>query len=288
MWAICYQRRSTSLFVGRVSSSLTAKLTGVPDSLIRLLEHISHCADAVLSLANLTTLVGFVSQAITEFAARWVQTPSGYDYLIATSMRTEWIHEHQPVISRHETGHHVYSKFSHERPEGKWIQCRSCPHQIIGSRPKGNQLIILCPSCKSTALIDKWENERGTILYAHGIVKAPFPPGELNVSWRSPPPKKPQVNGPHQLTQPGNASVHLPPQLARPVSSPEPAFTPRPFSSSTPSSTSLRIVVPSLASITRMRSTPEMRDNSATPSDRKRLMVGDTHPAAQKKLKRRL
>lgn len=93
----------------------------------------SHCADAVLSLANKITLVGDVVDALLSFTALWVQTPSDYDVLVAKSFSAEWTRAHEPVISRKgDAGHTLYTRFSVAQPGGMLVLChRMCHQQIL-------------------------------------------------------------------------------------------------------------------------------------------------------------
>ena len=291
---------------------------------------ISHCADAVISLANNATVVGDVGTTITQFVTRWVQTPSDYDFLVATTMTKDWIHRHQPVISRHSTGHQLYSRFSVESPRGMRVLChrREC-NQVLKYRIHGEQVHISCPGCGSKCRIPKFVTDSGHVLGRAGIVRVVYPPPEFPTEWRLPTegPLRDQARPPRKTTPiitrrpqsvaippPPPASDHRPPppahlrhpldhrssQLSHSVSL-DPLPTPPPKLKASSSSSSLYITVPPLNSaITRSRSTPAIRNQSATPtpppqsphepsptpSEGKRPLAGGSSSRAQKRQKK--
>jgi len=214
------------------------------------LGRISHCADAILSFANLSTQVGDVSDTVTNFAARWAQTPSGYDTLVAMTMDCDWVLAHLPVISSHKTGHHVYNKFSVARPQGLLIRCHrpECV-QPISDRVVDRAVHLICRGCGSTARIPEWKNDQGTALRAAAIVKAVFPLGYYHVEWRQP-----------KMARSTSLPLHTPPPTPIPM---PPSLMP---SSSKPSSSTTSLLIPPFHSLSRSRSTPAMRDTDGTPT----------------------
>ena len=89
-----------------------------------------HCADAVLSLSNPTTMVGIVSSRITDFAALWTQTPSNYDWLVANGLRSDFVHPHGPVLSHQGGKHFIYSKYNFSRPGGALVWCHNSVRKL--------------------------------------------------------------------------------------------------------------------------------------------------------------
>ena len=130
--------------------------------------------------------MGDISAPVTEFTTRWVQTSSDYDFLIASTLRREWVHDHQPVISRHKTGHQLYSKYNQDRPEGKVVWCNRCNGQPIDSRLIGGLVHLRCKGCGYTGRIPHWKSPQDTTLGAAGIVRAEYPPRVCDVQWWSP------------------------------------------------------------------------------------------------------
>ena len=111
---------------------------------------ISHCADAVLSLANISTVVSEVANTLTDLITYWVQTFSDYDILMGKVMKNEWGKVHMPIISRRghdptryttyvsgqppapfpitptpgeDDDHIVYRQFSFTQPGGQLVLC---------------------------------------------------------------------------------------------------------------------------------------------------------------------
>jgi len=76
----------------------------------------SHCADAVLSLSNNATIFGEVAAPLVDFAARWAQSPSDYDFIVSATLNTEWASKHHPVLSRADHSHFVYTQYRRWEP----------------------------------------------------------------------------------------------------------------------------------------------------------------------------
>lgn len=161
------------------------KYKGITLQFAHLFAFFSHCADAVLSLSNLTTLVGTVSPAITTFASLWVQSPSGYDFLIAKAMKAEWLEAHGPVISQGGK-HTLYTKFSLSRPGGSLVKCYNerCLEPLTGRPGKGQKVYFQCKRCGSRCSAPKVFTDKTTTLGRHAMITVKFPvPQCLDVNW---------------------------------------------------------------------------------------------------------
>ena len=99
-----------------------------------------HEADAILSFAQDSTVVGDISTDVVKFALNWTTTRSDYDHLIARTFKDEWVEVHRPVISRGAEDHTLYTRHSYLLPDGvplscprghDFIRCRD----VVGLRP---------------------------------------------------------------------------------------------------------------------------------------------------------
>jgi hypothetical protein len=167
-----------------------------------------HCADAVLSLSNRKTVVGTVASVSAEFMARWVQSPSDYDYLIASTMPYSWVTAHRPVLSTHQHGHVLYSNFTFREPNGMVVVCHSNCTQPPDYHPTKNNVRFTCYECNSRCTTGKYVTDRTTTLGRKSLIKVPYPQLQYPTEWKF-------------LTPPGvtrypQASSHLlamPPQV---------------------------------------------------------------------------
>jgi len=234
-------------------------------------------------------------------------------------MPDDWVHEHQPVISRHSTGHQLYSKFSVERPRGMVVLCHRVEcKQVLKFRINGIWVDMTCPGCKSTCRMRKHVTDDKTPLGKASIVRVQYPPPQFPTEWWLPKdgPIAELLNAaavrPQTSTRrPKNAQANLLPLLANlppPLAHPPPPQLIHSVSSrtSTPavgvsSSSSTTIIIPPRNSqLARSRSAPAIRSISATPtpppqsphepsptpSEGKRQLVDGTRPRGQKKRKK--
>jgi hypothetical protein len=146
----------------------------------------SHCADAVISLANQSTIVARVSSTLVEFMARWTQSPSGYDFLVASTIDRDWAAEHQPVISRHRYGHSLYTRFRLEEPGGRILRCPTHGRQSLRSRSASKHTMrIICDvdACRYRCTIPKASEGIDNILRTKGLVRTEFPQLQYTTTW---------------------------------------------------------------------------------------------------------
>lgn len=147
-----------------------------------------HSADAVLSLATNTTIVATVATHLADFGALWVQSPSGYDWLVANTLGLDWAIKNQPVLSRRADGHTTYVKHRFEEPEGEFVLCPNrCPHQVETNVHK-NGVRVMCVNCNSRCTVTKIRLDRSTALGARSLIKGKFPRGQHSVPWNILPP----------------------------------------------------------------------------------------------------
>jgi hypothetical protein len=140
--------------------------------------------DAVLSFARGPTLVGDISGVVSSFAMLWAQSPSDYDFLISQSMMTDWVYQHMPVLSRHQTGHILYTKFSLYEPRGMLVLChRRCKEGVSG-RAHGDEVQYECDGCKSRCVTPKLLSSRDTTLGRRALVKTTYPQEQWGTEWK--------------------------------------------------------------------------------------------------------
>ena len=186
--------------------------------------------------------MGSIAPRLLEFTALWTQTPSGYDFLVATSMGSEWVGEHLPVISRG-TCHTLYTKHSPLVVDGKLLVCPiGCSHPLK-DKAHSKYVRVECQGCKARCSVERKKVARdpGTLLGRRGIMKVDYPP-EPNgqVKWASkeeweeaaakslPPAPRPSKNSPMPQT-PGLAhSRSAPTLIATDVQPPRTLNTVRP------------------------------------------------------------
>ena len=145
----------------------------------------SHCADAVISLANRTTIVGDVAGTLSELLVAWTTTPSDYDALFAATVRDDWARRHRPVLSRGSDDHTLYVGFSITEPDGDLVRChRGCGIENRWYTTKGNTVQITCKECGSLCTVEKVTQDRTTALEVRHLVKTCYPPRQADTTWR--------------------------------------------------------------------------------------------------------
>lgn len=210
----------------------------------------------MFSLANTATLVSEVASPVVEFAARWVQSPSSYDQIVAATIPREWALAHRPVISRSGGEHALYKQFLLTEPKGMIVRCHmNCAQECKIKSVDGKRWRFICRVCNSRATIEKDFCNTTTPLGRNFIVKTPYPELQHPVTWSLPPPPKADSDLPgqafpiparFQVPAQSSRSTHLraPDMVERAVSLPE--RTSHTTSMATPgaSTSSLRIRIP--------------------------------------------
>lgn len=162
----------------------------------------SHCADAVLSLANRATIVGEVAATLIDLAAYWVQTLSDYNVLMAKVVDRDWAAKHMPVLSRRNhdptryttffagiektpttpepcrDDHILFTRFSFGQPGGKLPMCHRRCDQPISVKETATKVRLDCDKCKSRGFIPQYHT-RG-----RSLVAVKFPQDQFPVEWK--------------------------------------------------------------------------------------------------------
>lgn len=165
-----------------------------------------HCADAVLSLSNHATVVSQVALPLVNFCTRWVQSPSGFDFLVASTMPTDWVEVHKPVLSTRKMGHSLYTRFSFAEPFGKTVLChRMCTGPLRAKAGKTNAKIT-CMTCGSTCSVQKVTTDRTTMLGRQSMVKVVYPQEQYPTEWKLPNPGAKFTEAVHPTSLPAQNS----------------------------------------------------------------------------------
>lgn len=144
----------------------------------------SHCADAVVSLANRTTIVGDVAATLVDFLVAWVTTPSSYDVLFAKTIRDDWARRHRPVLTTRQDGHVLYTGFSPAEPNGEVVRChRQCAPENQWSNVRKKNILFICKQCNSQCVVGKATYDASTFLGARHLIKTVFPQKQAETQW---------------------------------------------------------------------------------------------------------
>jgi hypothetical protein len=139
----------------------------------------------MLSMANNSTVVGRVAPTLADFASLWARSPSGYDFLIASTMKAEWAAVHKPVISR-EGVYTLYTQFKVSEPDGKLVLCHRMCKASISSKSRPNVVRFICSACGSRCSTPKFTSNRETLLGHRQLRKTTFPQEQYPTEWELP------------------------------------------------------------------------------------------------------
>ena len=211
----------------------------------------SHCADAILSLANRSTVVAEVASPLADLVAAWIQTPSDFDELFASAVRSDWARIHRPVVSRSHHRHVLYTGYHATEPNGELVQC----HQGCGIENRHydvhNKFVtITCRGCNSECKVVKTTPSLKTSLSSRSLVRTVFPQPTTRAQWtfkdpkgalsvlKKGPPTILTVVPPTHLAPPpiSNRSISLPVEQLPPL----PPITPTPPTPVTPAQQALQ------------------------------------------------
>lgn len=135
-------------------------------------------------MSNTTTVVGDVASPIADFAARWVQSPSDYDFLVASTLKTSWVAARGPVLSTHEHGHTLYTQFSLSEPGGDIVVChRNCLRKLV-CRPSKNNVCFTCNDCGSRCKTPIIMTDKTTVLGREALINTVYPQAQYPTEWR--------------------------------------------------------------------------------------------------------
>jgi hypothetical protein len=154
---------------------------------LHVLTHsLSHDAEAVLSLANTSTVVGDVATPVAEFLVAWIQTSSDYDTLFAKVLRDVWAREHKPVLSTGPNSHTLYTGYDPTEPGGLLALCHhgcGMENQSVSSSGPGSDVRIKCRECRSSCTFPRPKKDQSTALGSRSLIKTPYPQGRLRTQW---------------------------------------------------------------------------------------------------------
>jgi hypothetical protein len=142
-----------------------------------------HCADAVLSLADKATIDREAVSTLTEFIARWIQSPSGYDSIFALTIPADWARIHKPVLSTRAQGHIQYCQFNIGEPNGQVILCPWMCKQPVNAKVGKTYVRQRCLGCGVRCSTPKVTSDRSTLLGRCGLVKTPYPREQYKAEW---------------------------------------------------------------------------------------------------------
>ena len=151
-----------------------------------LTHSLSHDAEAVLSLANTSTVVGDVASPVAEFLMAWIQTSSDYDTLFAKVLCDDWAREHKPVLSTGPNSHTLYTGYDPTEPGGLLALCHwGCgrENQSVSSSGPRLDIKINCRECRSNCTFPRPKKDQSTALGSRSLVKTPYPQGQLPTQW---------------------------------------------------------------------------------------------------------
>jgi hypothetical protein len=199
-------------------------------------------------------VVSRVATTLIEFASRWIQSPSGYDFLIASTMNPNWVTIHQPVISS-QGSHTLYTEHNMSQPLGKLVICPLRCGARLGWKIVKNGVNFNCPNCKSSCKTIKDKSDARTLLGRCGLRKTIYPQPQFNAEWKV---KK------DNITSSTPTSTKFPEAVTRSTSLPQPST-----SKPTPPPPEVHQAPPSnqrTLHISRAQSSPLLNQKQATAS----------------------
>ena len=193
---------------------------------------LSHCADAVLSLANTSTVVANVSSTVAELIAGWAQTRAGYDLLFARVVWSDWATRHRPVLSTGRDTHTLYTGVTLTEPDGLTTKChQGCgvENQVVDV--EGGKVEIVCNGCGSFTRFKRAKPKTSSVLDRVSLLKTTYPQGPAPVEWKI-----------RTQTTPGHAPMEAKPQpIQGLVAIPARQVPPVPLAPQTSTATAKRI-----------------------------------------------
>ena len=221
----------------------------------------SHGTDAVISLANAATLVSEVSSHLAEFAVRWIQSPSGFNEIVAATIPADWARAHRLVISRVDQGeqiHTLYTRFLLSEPKGMLVRCHNNCGQECKNRTSGNNRRFICMLCGSRTSIRRDDLDTSTVLGRKFLVETPFPQAQYPTQWTL----ATADDAPTAQKSTAPAHLQVPAMTIRTISLPTPSSGSAVPGPSVASSSQIPLPPPLPPSIiTRSRSTSAMTDH---------------------------
>ena len=158
----------------------------------------SHCADAVLSMANPTNVIGQIAGRVAEFVRRWIQSPTiDYDTIVAATFDAEWARMNSPVIttvrwvpdehnpgeSREVTRHTLYTAFQIGEPNGEVVKCHYGCDVPMKAKARKTVVRLTCTGCRSRCSVRLRKKKPYSALGTRGLVAVEFPRVQHEADW---------------------------------------------------------------------------------------------------------
>lgn len=153
-------------------------------------------ADAVLSFANLGTVVSEVSPVVVKFASKWIQTPSGLNVIAPLSFDATWARRHRPVLSIGQETHWLYTGYHVTEPHGKLVRChQNCGVENQRYTARKKLVNVTCSNCQSRSTFEKVASGSRGLHSSLNLLCVPFPQERLRCQWFFPSEPVPQNQG---------------------------------------------------------------------------------------------
>jgi len=148
-------------------------------------------------------LVGSVAGPLLDFASLWVQSNSGYDFIVSKTFPPSWCSVHRPVISQpNPIRHMVYSAVDPLEPDGHPVFCHwGCGRENLDPNTCHRKVKIKCTLCNSTCEVKKTDDDARTPHGRKDIIKVAFPPTRALAAWN--PPEDPKNPAKDDKSKPG-------------------------------------------------------------------------------------
>lgn len=169
---------------------------------------IRHCADAVVSCADNSNVVGEIATRLVDFTSRWIRSASrDFDIIAASTLDQEWVLRHKPVLSSKCFGHRLYSKIQPAEPDGKLVLCHRMCSAIVHAEvnAKSTGVKFTCTGCGSTCATPNNKKLKTTPLSRRGLVNTVYPQELYLTQWMLP-----QRTSPVEHVAPASLSGHTP------------------------------------------------------------------------------
>lgn len=147
-----------------------------------------HCADAVVSFADNSNVVGELATGVVDITSRWIRSGTkDFDVIIASTVSADWALAHKPVIST-ATGHVLYTGARLSEPDGRLVLCHKRCGALLHLERNSNSTSIkfTCTRCQSTCTIKTVKAKKNTRLNRKGLVKASYPQEQYPTQWMLP------------------------------------------------------------------------------------------------------
>ncbi|KAF9789147.1 hypothetical protein BJ322DRAFT_1102529 [Thelephora terrestris] len=147
-----------------------------------------HCADAVLSFADSSNVVGELATRLLDITSRWVRSAStDFDVIMASTIDAKWALDHKPVIST-QAGHVLYTKARITEPGGKVILCHRRCGALLHYEPNSHStsLKVTCTGCWSTCTVKCVKLLKNNRLGRSELVRVDYPQEQFPTEWTLP------------------------------------------------------------------------------------------------------